>query len=166
MKVKEFQEDIKHTVSCYLSTEAPQHHFNYILLVKGQNSAQTPEGVGEADGWGKWTSCLRINRKSCYKGARSQGWKNLFGCLYNHAPYGLWTYFTHIHQVIYPYNNGAGKRFSVPFHKFWIRVAFSFLSLDHFVRIFSSLPIGYNKIYHCFTLIILEVESRLINRAL
>ena len=85
MKVKEFQEDIKNTVSCYLSTEALQHHFNYILLVKVQNSAQTPVGVGEADGWGKWTSSLRINRKSCCKGARSQGWKNLFGYLYKQS---------------------------------------------------------------------------------
>lgn len=43
MKVKEFQEDIKHTVSCYLSTST-QHHFNYILLVK--ESKFSPNSVG------------------------------------------------------------------------------------------------------------------------
>lgn len=75
MKVKEFQEDIKHTVSCYLSTEAPQHHFNYILLVKVKIQPKLQWGVGEADGWGKWTSCLRINGKSCYKGQETRDGK-------------------------------------------------------------------------------------------
>lgn len=93
------------------TTTSFQLHF----VVKGQNSAQTPVGVGEADGWENGLLVLRIMENHATKGQEARDGKNLFGYLYNHSPR---VYGPILHIFIgsfYPYNNGIGKDFQSHF---------------------------------------------------